>query len=44
MGDKPRAKGFDNRQMMVGWAVLVHNLWVVARLPETEEPELVKAA
>ena len=43
MGDKPRAKGFDNRQMMVGWAVLVHNLWVVARLPE-QEPELAKAA
>ena len=41
MGDKPRAKGFEHRQMMVGWAVFTHNLWVVARLPQKEpEPEL----
>lgn len=41
MGDKPRAKGFKYRQMMVGWAVLTHNLWVLARLerasPEAEQ-------
>ncbi len=29
----PRAKGFKNRQLQVAWAVLAHNLWVVARLP-----------
>ena len=29
----PRAKGFENRELQVAWAVLAHNLWVVARLP-----------
>jgi len=33
----PRAKGFTNRQLQVAWAVLAHNLWVVARLPWVEE-------
>ena len=33
----PRAKGFKNRQLQVAWAVLSHNLWVVARLPWVEE-------
>ena len=33
----PRAKGFENRQLQVAWAVLSHNLWVVARLPWAEE-------
>lgn len=28
----PRAKGFERRQVQVSWAVLTHNLWVVARL------------
>jgi hypothetical protein len=27
-----RAKGFQHREMMVGWAILSHNLWVLARL------------
>jgi len=29
----PRAKGFKNRELQVDWAVLAHNLWVVARCP-----------
>ena len=29
----PRAKGFANRELQVAWAVLSHNLWVVARMP-----------
>jgi hypothetical protein len=29
----PRAKGFENRCLQVAWAVLAHNLWVVARQP-----------
>ena len=29
----PKAKGFKNRQLQVAWAVLAHNIWVVARLP-----------
>ncbi len=33
MGTKPRAKGIENRQMMVGWVVLSHNLGVLARQP-----------
>lgn len=28
------AKGFGHRELAVGWAVLSHNLWVVARLAE----------
>ena len=37
MGRPARAKGFTHREQMVGWAVLSHNLWVVARMAETEE-------
>ena len=44
MGDKPRAKGFKHRQMMVGWAVLAHNLWVLARLKQAAPEEQQKAA
>jgi len=39
MGKPARAKGFENRELMVGWAVLSHNLWVLARLERTEEAE-----
>ena len=42
IGDKPRAKGFEHRQMMVGWGVLAHNLWVVARLKQAP-PEQIEA-
>ena len=34
LGDPARAKGINNRKRLVGWAVLAHNLWVLARLPE----------
>ena len=44
MGDKPRAKGFEHRQMMVGWAVFTHNLWVLARLRQKSTEEEQKAA
>ncbi len=40
----PRAKGFHNRQLQVTWAVLAHNLWVVARCPWAEESEKLLAA
>jgi len=33
----PRAKGLQNRRTRVAWAVLAHNLWVVARLPWAED-------
>ena len=38
MGTPARAKGFEHREMMVGWAVLSHNLWKLARLKQAEEP------
>ena len=41
MGKPARAKGFAHREMMVGWAVLTHNLWVLARLERaTAEEEI----
>lgn len=41
----PRAKGFANRQLQVDWAVLAHNLWVVARVPwACDQPAAAKAA
>ena len=44
LGGVPRAKGFANRQMQVAWAVLAHNLWVVARLPWAQERQRAEAA
>ena len=34
--DTMRSKGFLNRERDTGWAVLAHNLWVIARLPRAE--------
>ena len=34
LGEPLRAKGFGHRQLAVGWGVLTHNLWVLARLPQ----------
>jgi hypothetical protein len=31
---RPRCKGFANRTLTVTWTVLVHNLWVIVRLPQ----------
>lgn len=49
MGKPARAKGFQHRGMMVGWAILSHNLWVLARLErsggaEGNESALLEAA
>jgi len=41
MGAPARAKGFKHREMMVGWAVLSHNLWVLARLDQANSPKEV---
>lgn len=35
----PKAKGFAHRQLQVAWAILAHNLWVIARQPWTQEKE-----
>lgn len=37
LGRPMRSKGFLNREIHVAWAVLAHNLWVIARLPVAEE-------
>jgi hypothetical protein len=34
LGSPIRSKGFAHRQLAVGWGVLTHNLWVLARLPK----------
>ena len=44
LGGTPLAKGFANRQLQVAWAVLAHNLWVVARLPWLEDPQQASKA
>jgi len=36
LGRPLRSKGFESRELTVTWAVLTHNLWVMARLPEAE--------
>lgn len=42
MGKPARAKGFAHREMMVGWAVLSHNLWVLARLEQANSAEEIE--
>ena len=37
LGRPLRSKGFVHREGRVAWAVLAHNLWVIARLPRAEE-------
>jgi hypothetical protein len=37
LGKPIRSKGFFRRQGRVAWAVLTHNLWVIARLPVAEQ-------
>ena len=34
LGRPLRSKGFPSRELAVSWAVLTHNLWVIARLPQ----------
>lgn len=34
LGCPMRCKGFAHRELAVGWGVLTHNLWVLARLPK----------
>lgn len=39
LGRPLRAKGFEHRELAVSWAVLAHNLWVLARMPKAEAVE-----
>lgn len=44
-GGQPRAKGFERRQLAVDWAVLTHNIRLLARLPQpVDEGEAEQAA
>ena len=38
-----RSKGFQHRQQTVTWTVLVHNLWVLARMQLRAEAAQTKA-
>lgn len=40
----PKAKGYEHRAMQVTWAVLAHNLWIMARRGRWKEDELAPLA
>jgi hypothetical protein len=40
VGNPMRYKGFVRRELAITWRVLVHNLWVLARLPQAQAEEL----
>jgi IS5 family transposase len=43
--DQPvRWKGFEGRELRVSWSVLVHNLWVLARLVQAQAEQKQSAA
>ena len=44
LGQPLRSKGFEHRQLTVTWTVLVHNLWVIARLPRVEATQAQRRA
>ena len=46
LGRPMKSKGFDYREQNITWAVLAHNLWVIARLPQvnSDENRLTQAA
>ena len=44
LGQPLRSKGFAHRELTVTWTVLVHNLWVIARLPRREAQAAEKLA
>jgi hypothetical protein len=39
-----RSKGFAHRELTVTWTVWVHNLWVLARLPQAQAPAVKRLA
>jgi hypothetical protein len=44
LGRPLRAKGFENRETSVAWAVLTHNLWVLARREQASRAQQREAA
>jgi len=39
IGNVIKAKGFNNQELHISWAILAHNLWVLSRLPMKEITE-----
>ncbi len=39
LGNRLKAKGFDNRYLAVAWGVLGHNLWLIARQLAAQPPQ-----
>jgi hypothetical protein len=39
LGRPLRSKGFAHRELAVAWAVLAHNLWIIAELPQGQTAE-----
>jgi IS5 family transposase len=44
LGGRMRCKGFAHRELTVTWTVLVHNLWVLVRLPQAEAAQVERRA
>ena len=44
LGRPLRSKGFEHRELAVAWAVLAHNLWLIAGLRANQEEEQRKKA
>ena len=44
LGGRMRCKGFAHRELTVTWTVLVHNLWVLVRLPQVEAAAVQRQA
>jgi hypothetical protein len=42
LGQRLRSKGFEHRELAVTWTVLVHNLWVLARMGRPAEAALAQ--
>ena len=42
IGNPGTGRSFAQRRMDTAWAIFTHNVWVVARMPEKEEQELLK--
>lgn len=44
LGGRLRQKGYANRAVALGWAILAHNLWLVARRLAAQQAEQAEAA
>jgi hypothetical protein len=44
LGRPLRAKGFEHRELALAWAVLTHNLWMLARMRKVKKAKPLRAA